>query len=724
MNLQTVIRAVVCAAIVAICIAGAGWFATRPVAGQETKHHGLQGAAALDQLKRDGQFDSLQAAMNQARFGVSHAEATPLGRAAWHAPNPAAGYDAYVTEEGVSIALNDKTYVSLSLHSLGYGHALRSVAPGAVSGDKQKINITREDVVREWFVNGPDGLEHGFTLSEPPGVQGQGAPLRLTLQVSKGWRAVAGEDGQRVILRGGDDQAVEYGKLVVLDSQGRNIAARLAVTNEQVVIEVEDGEATYPLTIDPIFGVQQKLLAATWAANDCFGYRVALDGDTLVVGAPCANWGQGSVYVFTRNGATWTQQQKLIADDGAAGDSFGSTVTLDGDTLAVGAEWDGIGANAYQGSAYVFTRSGATWTQQQKLIADDGAYGDNFGTAVAVNGDTLVVGANRATIGANIDQGSVYVFTRSGATWTQQQKLIANDGAVYENFGQAVALKGDTLVVGVQWDDIGANGSQGSAYVFTRSGATWILQQKLIANDGAESDNFGFAVSLDGDTLAVGARSATIGANWEQGSAYVFTRSGAMWTQQQKLIANDGAVGDFFGYAVALDGDLLVVGASNDDNGANANQGSAYVFTLSGSTWTQQQKLIANDGAKDDGFGIAVALSGHTFVVGSAGDDIGVNLDQGSAYVFTHSITISPSKPLYGSYGEPFSVTFTATGGVGPYTFSMKGMPPVLGLRLSPDGVLSGAPRDVGTIYFTVEARDAYGCIGSRRTHLTIAPPD
>src|SRR5262245_22838376 len=223
MNLQIVIRAVVCAAIVGICIAGAGWFKTRPVAGQETKEQTIRGSAALDQLKRDGQFDSLQAAMNQARFGVSRAEETPLGRAAWHAPNPAAGYDAYVTEEGVSIAINNKTVVSLSLRGVGYGEALESVGPGEVSGAKQTINLARKGGVREWNGNGPEGLEHGFTLDEPPGARRQGVPMRLALQVSKGWRGVASEDGKLVTLLGPRDEAVEYSKLIVRDSLGRNI---------------------------------------------------------------------------------------------------------------------------------------------------------------------------------------------------------------------------------------------------------------------------------------------------------------------------------------------------------------------------------------------------------------------------------------------------------------------------------------------------------------------
>ncbi|MGH9838558.1 MAG: putative Ig domain-containing protein [Blastocatellia bacterium] len=639
MSLSLIMRVVLCAALVAVCVAGAGWFPTQPVAGQETKHQTLHGAAALEQLKKDGQYESLQAAMQQARFGVSLTEQTPLGRAAWHAPNPAAGYDAYVTEAGVSIAVNDKTIVSLSLSGIGYGEDLQSVGPGEISGDNQTINLTRYGGVREWYFNGPDGLEHGFTLSEPPGAQRQGAPLRLALRVSKGWQAVASEDDQLVSLRGGANQVVEYCKLVVRDKLGRNIPARLAVADEQVVIEVEDHDATYPLTIDPLFTLQQKLAAADGAKDDEFGSAVALSGNTAVVGAPSddvTHTDQGTAYVFVRNGATqpvWTQQARLNALDGAAYDNFGFSVALSGDTLVVGAPSDTIGANEYQGSAYVFTRSGAVWTQQQKLIASDGGRSNEFGVSVALGVDTVVVGAGYGDIGKNINQGLVYVFTRSGAAWTQQQKLAADDGAGDDNFGAAVALDGDTLVVGAWGDGIGANQGQGSAYVFTRSGAVWTQQQKLTANDGTANDNFGRAVALGGDTLVVGAYSADIGANENQGAAYVFTRSGATWTLQQKLTASDGAVSDEFGNAVALDGDTLVVGAYDAKIGANRGQGSAYVFMRSGATWTQQRKLFAADGQRDDIFGYAIALHRDTVLVGAFEGDASI-ADQGTAYVF------------------------------------------------------------------------------------------
>jgi len=180
-----------------------------------------------------------------------------------------------------------------------------------------------------------------------------------------------------------------------------------------VALELLDGEAEYPLTIDP-----------------------------------------------------WLEQQKVTASDGAPGDTFGFSVAISGDTAIIGANEDTIGGNADQGSAYVFTRSGSTWTQQQKLTASDGAAGDFFGNSVAISVDTVIVGANLDTVGANATQGSAYVFTRSGSTWTEQQKLTASDGAAFDLFGSSVAIDGDTAIVGAFADTVGANGSQSSAYVF------------------------------------------------------------------------------------------------------------------------------------------------------------------------------------------------------------------------------------------------------------------
>ncbi|HRF55572.1 MAG TPA: FG-GAP repeat protein, partial [Aquimonas sp.] len=386
---------------------------------------------------------------------------------------------------------------------------------------------------------------------------------------------------------------------------------------------------------------QAKLVAGDGAVGDAFGYSVALNRDTALVGAygddVGANSDQGSAYVFTRSGATWTQQAKLVAGDGAEGDYFGTSVALDGDTTLVGATYGDV-SSSNQGSAYVFTRSGSAWIQQAKLTAGDAAAGDLLGRSVALDGDTALVGAYTDDVGAISDQGSAYVFTHSGSTWTQQAELTAGNGATGDRFGHSVALDGDNALVGAYGDDVGANSDQGSAYVFTRSGATWTQQAKLVAGDGADGDFFGTSVALDGDTALVGAIYDDVSSR-NQGSAYVFTRSGTKWMQQAKLTAGDGADSDEFGRSVALDGDIALVGAYGAKVGANSDQGSAYVFTRSGATWAQEAKLTAGDGAAYDQFGWSVALDGETALIGAYADNVGANRDQGSAYVFTRSGT-------------------------------------------------------------------------------------
>src|SRR5262245_51627210 len=449
-------------------------------------------------------------------------------------------------------------------------------------------------------------------------------------------------------------------------------SAGLAQFNQPRLRRAQAEQATALQRIDPILTRQQKLTGLDGAANDYFGAAVAFSGNTVIIGAPDNNGmedDKGSAYVFTRNGATWTLQQKLTAQDGGANSGFGFSVAISGDTVVIGALLNDVGANRDQGSAYVFTRSGAVWTQQQKLIAQDGAANDTLGYSVAISGDTVVVGAPMNDVGASRGQGSAYVFTGNSTVWTQQQKLTANDGAANDSLGGSVAISGDTVVVGENIDKVGATEGHGSAYVFTRNGTVWTQQQKLIADDGAEGDQFGRSVAISGDTLVVGAPFGDIGGNFSQGSAYVFTRSGAVWTLQQKLTADDGEAGDFFGLAVALNGDTLVVGAVNDHIGGNVGalgQGSAYVFSRSGTVWTQRQKLIADDGAADDRFGSAVAFSGDTVVIGARLDDIDSNRDQGSVYVFVLpdcDFSVEPINHAFPSQGGNGVVNVNATDG-------------------------------------------------------------
>ncbi len=475
---------------------------------------------------------------------------------------------------------------------------------------------------------------------------------------------------QAQLIATGGAAGDQFGSSVALSGD----TALVGAVNDDVGASVNQGSA-YVFTRSGTTWTQQAQLTATGgAASDQFGNSVALSGDTALVGASDddvgANTDQGSAYVFTRLGSTWTQQAQITATGGAASDLFGSSVALSGDTALVGANGDDVGANVNQGSAYVFTRSGTIWTQQAQLTATGGATSDLFGVSVALSGDTALVGAYADDVGANVNQGSAYVFTRSGTTWTQQAQLTATDGAAGDFFSISVALSGDTALVGADFDGVGANSGQGSAWVFSRIGTKWIGPDlQMLATGGVAGDNFGTSVAISGDTALVGAYFDDVGANSDQGSAYVFTRSGTTWTQQAQLTATGGAAGDNFGISVALLGDTALVGAFADDVGANVNQGSAYVFTRSGSTWTQQAQLTATGGAASDLFGISVALSGDTALVGASGDDVGANTDQGSAYVFTRSGTTWTQQAQLtatdGAASDRFGVSVALGGGVG-----------------------------------------------------------
>jgi len=355
------------------------------------------------------------------------------------------------------------------------------------------------------------------------------------------------------------------------------------------------------------------------------------------------------------------QQQKLEASDGASNDLFGYSVAISGETVVVGA-WLHDGAGGFDsGSAYVFVRSGGVWTQQQKLEASDGAVQDSFGFSVAISGETIVVGAHNDDGAAGSHQGSAYVFVRSGGVWSQQQKLETADAAAQDNFGYSVAISEETIVVGARGDD-GAGGlAQGSAYVFVRSGGVWSQQQKLEASDAAAGDGFGTSVAISGETIVVGAPGDDGVADAAQGSAYVFVRSDVGWGQQQKLETSDGRVSVQFGTSVAISGETTVVGARGYD-GAVGNQGSAYVFVRSGGVWSQQQRLEASDAAEDDQFGNSVAISGETVVVGARLDGGG---DQGSAYVFVRSDGVwtqqqrleAPDGAVFDGFGNSVAIS-------------------------------------------------------------------
>ena len=431
----------------------------------------------------------------------------------------------------------------------------------------------------------------------------------------------------------------------------------------------------------------QKIVASVRQTYDHFGRAVSISGDYAIVGAFTEDHdaddddatevnNAGSAYIFKRDGNSWVQQQKIVASDRGAGDTFGHSVSINGDYAIVGSreeDHDASGGNLLSnaGSAYIFKRDGNSWVQQQKIVASDRGAGDRFGYAVSINGDYAIVAAfteDHDANGANAlsNAGSAYIFKRSGTTWTQETKLVANDRGVEDRFGWSVSIYGDYAIVGSVYEDHDASGANylsnaGSAYIFRRDGNSWVQQQKIVANDRGEEDQFGYSVSINGDYAIVGALEEDHDANGaneliKSGSAYIFKRSGTTWVQETKLVASDREAGDYFGWSVSIDGDSAIVGAAweeEDASGGNSltKAGSAYIFRRSGTIWTQETKIAAGVRKISDNFGRSVDISGGYAIVGARYEDEDAtdgNLvnASGSAYIF--------ERPAIGPETNPF----------------------------------------------------------------------
>jgi hypothetical protein len=432
---------------------------------------------------------------------------------------------------------------------------------------------------------------------------------------------------------------LHYTNVVARDANGRLLPASITVESGSIALTVNDAEARYPIVIDPLLWAQQQELLGG-ASSDMFGESVAISGSIAIVGASGttvkSTSSQGAAFVFAESDGTWALEAELVASDGGYGDLFGSSVSISGTTAIVGTQFKTVNLKSDQGAAYIFTRSGGTWTQQATLHASDGAANDSFGTSVAISDATAIVGAaGRPQVGVNDGQGAAYVYTQVGSSWTEQQTLLASDGARLDGFGGSVAIDGATAIVGARFADVGSRLNQGAAYIFTRSGGTWTQQATLHAADGAAKDLFGASVAISGTTAVVSAPGRAIGSNAFQGVAYVFTESGGTWTQQgSALQASDGAANDWFGSSVGISGTNLAVGSRGKTVGSNAYQGVAYHFTQTGGSWIQYAKLTAADGAASDAFGSAVAISGTAAVVGAPNKMVGSHSFQGATYLF------------------------------------------------------------------------------------------
>jgi hypothetical protein len=417
-------------------------------------------------------------------------------------------------------------------------------------------------------------------------------------------------------------------------------------------ISFGSGTTEFSLTFGP---TEFKLSRSDPAAYDYFGKTVSMsaDGNYAIVGSPeddpsASN--TGSAYVFQRSGSTWSQVRKLTASDRQADDQFGTSVAVnsDGTYFIVGAKYEDTGgANA--GAAYIFNRSGSTWTQQAKIVANDDQGDDQFGHSVAIDpdGNYVVVGALFEDTGGS-NAGAAYIFGRSGSTWTQRYKLTASDAAAQDRYGDSVSIKtnafGTWIIVGSTYNNHSGLTTPGAAYVYKWNGVSATEEAKLVASDATNTgyDNFGISVSMSNDTTyaVVGAAQIFNGAVTYAGAAYVFTRSGSTWTQQAKLGASDPQANDNFGKSVSInaDGSKIIIGAETEDTGGS-QAGAVYVFTRSGSTWTQEYKLQSSEPQSPDYFGASVSISddGTYYIVGAYREDGGAGdplTYTGAAYIY------------------------------------------------------------------------------------------
>jgi len=421
------------------------------------------------------------------------------------------------------------------------------------------------------------------------------------------------------------------------------------------------------------------------------GCSVAANGDVIAYGANLGN----RVLVSQGNGF-----QSLTASDGASGDMFGFSIAIDGDSLAVGAPTaDGPGGPD-SGAVYVFRKQEGRWVQEAKLTAGDGAPGAQLGFSLALRNGTLAAGA--ATDGARGSlSGAVYVFERAGTTWTQRAKLTGTRTRAFDELGAAVALDGGVLVAGAPFEDRGPGGNQGGVHLFEQRGGTWTETGTLTPSGAASGDELGFAVSIQGDTVAAGARRADVNGKVDAGWVTVFRRDGGVWSESARLTAGASAqAGELFGGAVSLSGARLLVGASQ----ADGSHGATYLFeeTAPGA-WTLLQRMKPPDDQGPGRFGFAVALSGETVVAGA------FMANGGAGFVACETVQIPP-EPMPNLRIDDVSLA-DGNSGTKPFAFTVS---------LSSPAGTGGVSFDIATAPGTARAGTDY--VTRRLTRQTIPP--
>ena len=565
-------------------------------------------------------------------------------RDGFDAVNPSHRLTTYFTARGIE-ALSAGTGWRMTLRGYGYGRDLDNaevVSP--------RVNLNRVEYHRgpltEWYVNGPAGLEQGFTFDRAPG-KSNGKPLTIVLALSGDFTATV--DGTRAgLVLQARDGSVEpgYAGLNAYDANGKEIRTWLELHGSTVLLRADDTGARYPVVIDP--WIQLAKLTASDGSEDGFGVSVAISGNTIVAGAPLAKIGtnleQGAAYVFVKPASGWkdmTEVAKLTASDGAAYDELGYAVTVRGNTVIVGAPQAARNGGFLAGAAYVFVKPKSGWanmTQTAEFTASDEGPGSYFGGAVTIDGNTaLVNGVGNGGIGG----GTEYVFVKPASGWqsgTETAQLTASNGDV----GNA-AISGDTVVGG----SAGFHRWTGVAYVFVKPAGGWQSMTEtaiLTDSNGKIGDDFGWSFAVSGNTLLVSAPQGTkngTSCTCGPGKVFVFVKPATGWKTgikyTAKLTVAGNPAGFNLGYSVALTWNMAVVGSWPNYDGSKAPKGLAYIFTKPTTGWKTTSrpnvKLSPSDPVGYDNFGLSVGISGTTVVSGADGAADG-HRTNGAAYVF------------------------------------------------------------------------------------------
>ncbi len=605
------------------------------------------------------------------------------------------GTEVEFTPKGLSI-FEDSQFLGINLVSYGRGENLVQSTAGLLSVSDNLVEYSY-GYLKEKYINGPSGLEQLFSLEKPPSDD-QAQPLSFYLNLTGNWQAtVNAEHTNAAFMVSEKGGFLQYTRLTAIDARGRTLSTWLEGGGSNLQLNVADDDATYPVQIEA-FLQDTRLLPSDPSGGDQLGYSIAISGDTVVAGAPnyCTEGAcleiskfQGAAYVFVKPNNGWVgdmwQSAKLIASDRTNMSNFGRSVDIQNDTIVVGAYNASPGDLTNAGEAYVFIKPTSGWagtlTENARLTASDKTAGDHFGQSVAIIGDNIAVGSPDADLIGASDAGAVYMFNKPASGWsgslTEVAKLHASDKADDANFGWSIDMDESLLVVGALNASPGDYLHAGAAYVFVMPGEGWsgnlTQSAELTADDKAAGDNLGCSISLNEDTIAVGAYNASSGGTAQSGSGYVFVKPVSGWsgilTQSAKLTAMDKTEGSYFGYSISINGNVIAIGSPFASLNNYPNSGVVYLFVRPTAGWSgilvQNTILMSPDTSTYTMYGSSVVVAEGTIVTGALGGWSG----SGRVYVSTLPAlaSLSPtfvnfSNQTVGSPSSPFLVMLSNTG--------------------------------------------------------------